>query len=319
MNNHRLIIFTVILYLTGFGSINVGAEIIAFWSFNNGFDVKNGASQIVHDSDVGNAVLYQQRADTDGNGKSGNSYTLEGESIPPGKAMAWDDVAKSGDNDAEFFITVSTKGYSNIKISMDIGGNSDDGIVSFDMKYSFDPLQDAVIEDVDGIIKDFNNGISIDHLNDWPANPLPGYRRKVLDFKGGKIPLIPDQADPLELLAIEDKELVVIRFDDWEDNDALRIDNVLIEGTNTSLPLIPIEVQNESQNGKQIITLKWPSKVGHNYKVSNSENLNVWNDDVLSIDGSSSLVGTGELLTLSFESIQRINYFKIQEYVQESE
>jgi len=317
--NSRLIIFTVILYLTGFGSINVGAEIIAFWSFNNGFDVKNGASQIVHDSDVGNAVLYQQRADTDGNGKSGNSYTLEGESIPPGKAMAWDDVAKSGDNDAEFFITVSTKGYSNIKISMDIGRNSDDGIVSFDMKYSFEPLQDAVIEDVDGIIKDFNNGISIDHLNDWPVNPLPGYRRKVLDFKGGKIPLIPDQADPLELLAIEDKELVVIRFDDWEDNDALRIDNVLIEGTNTSLPLIPIEVQNESQNGKQIITLKWPSKVGHNYKVSNSENLNVWNDDVLSIDGSSSLVGTGELLTLSFESIQRINYFISQKYVQESE
>ena len=34
--------------------------------------------------------------------------------------MAWDDVSKSGDNDAEFFITFSSAGFPNINLYFDI-------------------------------------------------------------------------------------------------------------------------------------------------------------------------------------------------------
>ena len=47
-------------------------NLIAFWDFNDGFDVADETVQIVHTASQRSGTLYQQRADTDGNGKGGN-------------------------------------------------------------------------------------------------------------------------------------------------------------------------------------------------------------------------------------------------------
>lgn len=301
-------------------------ETIAFWGFNGGFDYKDESSQIVHSADIGTGTIYQQRGDTDGNGKTGRSYTLNGTTINEGKAMAWDDVSKSGNNDAEFFITFSTTGYSDIKISMDLGGNSDDGIESFDVKYSLEPLEDAIIDDVDGFIKDFKDGLSIGYLNDWPSNKLEEYRRMILDLSGNNGSIDVAEQDQLKLSAIENQEYVVLRFDDWEDNDALKIDNVLIEGTKTYLNQIPLTLENYISNGRSLIKLSWPSKLGHSYRLFTSEDMSLWkshNSDNTENDEAENdhlndemlLAGDGGTLEIDFEITEGIKFLKVKEFL----
>ena len=65
--------------------------------------------QIVHNASTGSGVIY-----SNGNGKE------FGITSSSGKSMAWDDVGKSGDNDAEFFITFSSAGFQNINLYFDI-------------------------------------------------------------------------------------------------------------------------------------------------------------------------------------------------------
>lgn len=195
-------------------------SVIANWDFNDGYDVGNDTPQIVHSASFGSGTLYQQRADTDGNGKGGNAFDQFGITSSAGKAMAWDDVGKSGDNDAEVFVTFSTTGYQNINMYFDILGNVDAGILSFDLKYDFNTLVDANPADVSGTVKDFNGGTSTSFLNN---EALPASINDIdADFSQVSISFG---------TALDNQNFVAIRLDDFKENDALSIDNVVITGT----------------------------------------------------------------------------------------
>lgn len=195
------------------------AGLIAFWDFNDGFSEDDETSQIVHNASQGLGTLFQQRADTDGNGKGGIIYVDTDNNIntTAGRAMAWDDIGKSGDNDAEFFMVIDTSGFKDITLRFDIQGNDvvGSGVNSFDLKYSLNPLVDVTNPDVSGTIKDFAESTSIAN-NTAIGNPLT-YTEVTVDLSS--------------VTAINDQGLVVLRLDDWDGNDDMRIDNFSITGT----------------------------------------------------------------------------------------
>jgi hypothetical protein len=220
------------MMIAAFGLAGASASadvIIAFWDFNDGYEFDNDVPQIVHDASEGSGTLYQQRADTDGNGKGGNAFSQSGFdgsissiNVSDGKSMAWNDVAKSGDNDAEFFVVFDTTGYQDIIISFDIEGNEDDGISTFDVKYDTNPLENVTNPgDVTGTIKDFEDGNSTEILNNTSApsgiNNPEAFVRYTLDLSS--------------FTAINNQSTVAVRFDDFKENDKMSIDNVLVTAT----------------------------------------------------------------------------------------
>ncbi|MCP5532177.1 MAG: hypothetical protein H7A49_10345 [Akkermansiaceae bacterium] len=201
---------------------NSDAAVLAFWDFNNGFVEADASPQIVHGSVIGVANLYQQRADTDGNGKGGNAFAdaANGINAVAGQSMAWDDIAKSGDNDAEFFLVFSTIGYKDIEISFDFQNNGTSPIESYDLKFSLNTLQDVTNPgDVSGTVKDFAGGVSTEITNNTAVSASTSFTRVAVNLSSQT--------------AINDQGYVAIRFDDWQNgaaNDDMRIDNVLITG-----------------------------------------------------------------------------------------
>lgn len=195
------------------------ATVIAFWDFNNGYSVADNSPQIVHAASQGSGTLYQQRADTDGNGKGGNAFVdvPNGINATAGVAMAWNDIAKSGENDAEFFIAFSTAGFANLNVSFDLRGNLTI-VPSFDLKYSLNPLEDVTNPGaVIGTIKDFASGISTVIYNNQAVNAVDSFMRVTLDLSA--------------FTDLNDASSVALRFDDWQSgtgNNDMRIDNVLI-------------------------------------------------------------------------------------------
>lgn len=199
-------------------------QVIAFWDFNNHPEAEDEDPQIIHNANSGSGVLYQQRADTDGNGKGGTQFTdaLLGIDASDGRGIAWDDLGKSGDNDAEFFTVVSTLGFENIQVSFDFQGNANAGFTGFDAKYSLVDLIDVVVPDVDPAIeiKDFD-GESIDlAVNQVVTNDADNFQRLTLNAPA----------------AANDQAVFAFRLDDFEGNDAVRFDNVLITGTAIAVP-----------------------------------------------------------------------------------
>jgi len=202
------------------------ATLIAFWDFNDDYDAGDGAVQIVHTASQGSGTLYQQRAEIDGNGKGGVSYSNAtiGIDATAGKAMAWDDIGKSGDNDAEFFLEFSTAGYKDIQIRFDVQGNDGSPIVSFDLKYSTNTLEDVTDPpDVTGTIKDFQGGVSTEIFNNEPFTAGlndPRYVEQTINLSS--------------VTGLNDQSYLALRFDDFvkdTGNDDLRFDNILITGT----------------------------------------------------------------------------------------
>lgn len=200
-------------------SLDVNGSVIAFWDFNDGYSAEDGVGQIVHTASTGSGTLYQQRGDIDSNGKGGVAYAdvANGISVSGGMGMAWDDVSKTGDNNAEFFLVFSTTNTQNIRIRFDIQGNELAGVDSFDLKFSTGvALTDVTDLDVVGIIKDFAGGNSTSLLNNHPVgNPLT-YARRTYGLQS--------------ITDLNDKSYVAMRFDDWKVNDDLRIDNILVTG-----------------------------------------------------------------------------------------
>ena len=221
---HLRFLLAVLLCAASIGtSADARAEsVIAFWDFNDGFDVPDESVQIIHNASIGAGTLYQQRADTDGNGKGGNAFTdmLLGINAADGRSMAWDDVAKSGANDAEFFLEVSTTGFTNIQVSLDIRGNGDvdDEIQSYDLKFDTNALVDVTNPGaVVGTIRDFENGTSTDVFNNQPL-VLNGttFVRETIDLSG--------------FTELNNQNVIAIRLDDFDGNGDLRLDNVLVTG-----------------------------------------------------------------------------------------
>ena len=203
------------------GAVRANAEtVIAFWDFNDGFDVADETVQITHSATIGSGTIYQQRADTDGNGKGGQAYSnvVLGIDSVDGRAIAWDDVAKSGDNDAELFVEFSTTGFTNINVRFDVRGNGDGAnneIISYDLKYANGSLED--ISFGGGTIKDFAGGVSNSLSNNQPLLANGD------DF-------ITETIDLSAVTDINNQANVAIRLDDFEQNNAMRIDNFLVTG-----------------------------------------------------------------------------------------
>jgi|GEM_PF-1849886 len=220
----------VALTLNICSSAQAQEETIAFWDFE-AVSGQDEQPQIVVLPSIGSGTLFQQRADTDGNGKGGAPFSSAalGINVAESRAIAWDDFGKSGANDGEFFAVVSTTGYENIQISFDYKGNddnadgdtinTDDGFTQFDAKYSLVDLVDVSLS-FDGditfvTIKDFD-GDSIDLLtNVSVTNNSSIYQRMVLNAPG----------------AASNQAVFAFRLDDFEGNDSVRFDNVLITGT----------------------------------------------------------------------------------------
>jgi hypothetical protein len=200
-----------------------GQQVISFWDFNDGFSVADDSAQIVHNASIGTGIIYQQRAETDGNGKGGVDYAnaLFGIDVEGDRSIAWNDVARSGDNDAELFVTFSTTGFENIALSFDARGNADGGIVSYDIKYDTNPLQDINFEG--NTIKDFADGNSTTFGNNTSFTPpADDFSRFTIDLAG--------------VALANDQSVFAVRFDDIDENDALRFDNFLVTGTAIAIP-----------------------------------------------------------------------------------
>ncbi|MCO8124653.1 PEP-CTERM sorting domain-containing protein [Stieleria sp. TO1_6] len=204
--------------------------VIGFWDFNDGYVEADESPQIIHTASQGSGILYQQRADTDGNGKDGVVFTdaALGINAADGQAMAWDDVAKSGDNDAEWFVEFSTLGFQTIQVRFDIRGNGDpvEEIMSYDLKYDTNALVDVTNPgDVVGTIKDFAGGLSTDLLNNQTLALVDGS-------------FVTQTIDLSAVTALNNQTTVALRFDDFSRNDAngaMRIDNFMITGV-TAIP-----------------------------------------------------------------------------------
>ena len=229
----RLLLAT--LTLTICSSVQAQQQVIAFWDFNDGFVVQDETPQIVHQPTIGSGVLYQQRAETDGNGKDGNPFTSAelgidtSTNLNADQAIAWDDFANAGDNDAEFFMVVSTLGFENIEISFDYQGNDDDldgdgvnvsdGFIQYDARFSLLPLIEVTVPDVGPVvIKDFD-GASTDLLPTGTSvaviNSSTIFQRDLL----------------MAPASVNNQAVFAFRLDEFEGNDSVRFDNVLITGT----------------------------------------------------------------------------------------
>lgn len=201
------------------------AGVVAFWDFNNGYAAADLSPQIVHPATSGTGTLYQQRADTDGNGKGGVAFADVplGINAAAGQSIAWDDLNKTGANDAEIFVTFSTTNIKDLVVSFDLRGNT--GIVpSFDLKYALTALVDVTNPtDVTGTIKDFSGVSDVDYFgiyNNYSVNAVASFTRVTLDLSG--------------ITALNNSAVVALRFDDWSNgtgNNDMRIDNFLVTGT----------------------------------------------------------------------------------------
>lgn len=195
---------------------------IAFWDFNDGFSAADESVQITHLATIGSGTIYQQRADTDGNGKGGVAYAnpMLGINAIADRAMAWDDISKSGDNDAEFFVEFSTVGYTDIQVRFDVQGDNDatSSIVAYDMKFDINPLEDVTNPgDVVGTIKDFDGGVSTSIFNNQAiATDGTTFTVQSIDLSG--------------FTAMNNQGTVALRIDDLDGNDSLRFDNFLVTG-----------------------------------------------------------------------------------------
>ncbi|MFM2220456.1 MAG: hypothetical protein RLZZ553_204 [Verrucomicrobiota bacterium] len=209
----------IIISIIGILSTFARGAVIAFWDFNSGYDAGLGQVQVVLNASQGSGTIYQQRADIDGNGKAGNAFqdSANGINVAAGNAMAWDDIAKAGENDAEFFITFSTVNFSNIVISFDLRGNAT-LIPGFDLKYSTSPLENVTNPiDVLGTIKDFPGGISTEIFNNSPLNAGAAFARISIDLSS--------------VIGLNNMSSVALRLDNFDNgtgNNDMRIDNFLI-------------------------------------------------------------------------------------------
>jgi hypothetical protein len=208
-----------LLAVSHFAISPASSAVIAYWDFNNGYSSPDNSVQIIHTASSGDGTLFQQRADTDGNGKTGNAYadSANGLNSAAGVAMAWNDIAKSGDNDAELFITFSTLNLTNLVLSFDLRGNIAI-IPSLDLKYALTPLQDVINPpSVTGTIKDFTGGLSTEIFNNFSVSAVDSFQRVTLDLS--------------LITALDNQAFVALRLDDFDTgtgNNDVRIDNLLI-------------------------------------------------------------------------------------------
>jgi hypothetical protein len=137
MEMRRVIALGGVVFLLALGSV-ANANLMAVWSF--GPNSTNYTLVPQYEYVSGAPTLAAGNADYDADGGNGVAFTdAAGNSHIAGQALHWNDVSKSGDNDAYIIITIDTTGWQDMSIRWDYkSDNTGDktGPVSFDMDYA---------------------------------------------------------------------------------------------------------------------------------------------------------------------------------------
>lgn len=132
----RLIVLLGVVFLLALGSVANAFPLMVVWDF--GPDSSNYTLAPQYDY-TGGSTLTAGNADYDGNGGDGVDFTdADGIFHAAGQALHWNDVSKSGDNDAYIIITTNITLWYDISIRWDYkSDNTGDktGPVSFDLDY----------------------------------------------------------------------------------------------------------------------------------------------------------------------------------------
>ena len=109
---------------------------LAIWTFDTLSGVGSGTFlSPTAESVFGVPSLQMFFQDIDNNGKGGTAYTDANAVVhAAGSAAAWNDIKGDGD-DAEFRVTLDTRGYTDLSLRLDIRADSAD---NFDLQYSVD-------------------------------------------------------------------------------------------------------------------------------------------------------------------------------------
>ncbi len=151
----RLIVLLVVVFLLASAN-SASADLMSFWSFGPNSTNYTLVPQYEYVSGV--PTLTAGNADYDTNGGDGVEFTdAAGNYHDAGQALHWDDVSKSGDNDAYIIITMDTTDWQDMAIRWDYkSDNSGDktGPVSFDLDYQVGDGGWLNILDNHAIVKD---------------------------------------------------------------------------------------------------------------------------------------------------------------------
>jgi len=132
----RVVALGGVVFLLALSSV-ANASLMAVWDFGPGSAYYTLVPQYEYVSGV--PTLAAGNADYDTNGGDGVDFTdAAGNSHAAGQALHWNDVSKSGDNDACIIITIDTTGWQDMSIRWDYKSDNDGdkkGPVSFDLDY----------------------------------------------------------------------------------------------------------------------------------------------------------------------------------------
>jgi hypothetical protein len=132
----RVITLLGVVFLLALGS-RANADLMAVWDFGPNSTNYTLVPQYEYVSGV--PTLAAGNADYDADGGNGVAFIdAAGNSHIDGQALHWNDVSKSGDNDAYIIITIDTTGWQDMSIRWDYKSDNDGnktGPVSFDLDY----------------------------------------------------------------------------------------------------------------------------------------------------------------------------------------
>jgi hypothetical protein len=137
MEMRRVIALGGVVFLLALGSV-ANANLMAVWSF--GPNSTNYTLVPQYEYVSGAPTLAAGNADYDADGGNGVAFTdAAGNSHIAGQALHWNDVSKSGDNDAYIIITIDTTGWQDMSIRWDYMSDNSGGKrgpVRFDLDYA---------------------------------------------------------------------------------------------------------------------------------------------------------------------------------------
>lgn len=133
----RMLVFWGVVFLLALGS-SANANLMVVWDF--GPDSSNYTLVPQFEYVSGVPALAAGNADYDADGGNGVAFTdAGGNSHIDGQALHWNDVSKSGGNDANIIITIDTTGWQDMSIRWDYKSDASggkQGPVRFDLDYA---------------------------------------------------------------------------------------------------------------------------------------------------------------------------------------
>jgi hypothetical protein len=133
----RVVVLGGVFFLLALGSV-ANADLMAVWDF--GPNSTNYTLVPQYEYAQGTPVMTAGGADYDNNGGDGVEFTDAGGNYHAnGQALHWNDVSKSGGDDAYIIITIDTTGWQDMSIRWDYKSDNSGnkrGPVRFDLDYA---------------------------------------------------------------------------------------------------------------------------------------------------------------------------------------